>query len=350
MAKTINAIFTGDIMAGGNLFAAGREAGWSTFVSRYRPCFEQGDIVFGNLEAPLPSRGVPQKNKIVLQQTEETLLQLKKAGFNGFSLANNHIMDYGVEGLSVTLEKLRSLDLQYTGAGNDLSDARAPAKFMANGLTVHILGYVSATTELSNELIYAGAQKKGLAPFDLPSVQEDIKKSYSDGVDAVIVSLHWGEELCHFPAPQQIDLGRAVIDMGAVMVLGHHSHVLQGVERYKDGVIAYSLGNFLFGEFLMPDGRMERWQERHRLSAFLTCRLERKKVVSFELVPLRIGEDLIPEILSGREQEEALSLIQSYSCEFDRPDYARVWKGEVWKEKIKTVLEKIKRKIVRYEV
>ncbi len=350
MDKSITAVFTGDIMTGGTLFAQDRTAGWETFRSRTRSCFEPADIVFGNLEAPLPSDGAPAKNKIVLEQSADAVEQLKASGFNGFSLANNHIMDHGEKGLSVTLEKLKSAGLLCAGAGSNLAEARVPSVFAANGMTAHVLSYAGAATELSNKLTCAGEQNSGLAPLDPSLIREDIGRSQRDGADAVIVVLHWGEELCHFPSADQVKLGRAVIDWGAALVVGHHSHILQGVERYRDGLIAYSLGNFLFGEFRMPDGRMERWQERHRLSAVLSCRLEPKKVSGFELVPLRIGEDLIPRVLEGQEKEDARQLIEAYSREFERPDYDRFWRSEVRREKLKTMLEKIKRKILRYEV
>jgi len=343
-------VFTGDIMTGGNLFAQDRAAGWKTFRSRTRACFEPADIVFGNLEAPLPSDGAPAKNKIVLEQSADAVEQLKVCGFNGFSLANNHIMDHGEKGLSVTLKELKSAGLLCAGAGNTIREARAPAVFTANGMTAHILSYAGAATELSNGLTCAGEQNPGLAPLDPALIRDDVERSRRNGADTVIVALHWGEELCHFPSADQVKLGRAVIDMGATAVVGHHSHILQGIERYRDGLIAYSLGNFLFGEFRMPDGRMERWQERHRLSAVLSCRLEPRKVSSFELIPLRIGEDLIPRMLTGQEKEDARQLIEAYSREFDRPDYDRFCRNEVRREKVKTMLEKIKRKILRYEV
>ena len=108
-------------------------------------------------------------------------------------------------------------------------------------------------------------------------------------VDVLIASLHWGDEFIDQPSPEQIRVGRAMIDGGFDVVIGHHPHILQGVEEHDGGVIAYSLGNFVY----------DQWQPRLRQSAILSLCISGPRSISFELEPVTINELHQPTILSG---------------------------------------------------
>jgi poly-gamma-glutamate synthesis protein (capsule biosynthesis protein) len=147
----------------------------------------------------------------------------------------------------------------------------------SNGLRVAFLGYA-----FEPDRYFAGPPLYAFGPTsDIP---RDIAAA-RDVADLVVCSVHWGDEFVRYPSPGEVRLGRDMIDAGAHLVLGHHPHVLRGVERYKDAVIVYSLGNFVFDML---------WDEHLRRSAALTIRLTRDGVV--DVVPrfFWIGDDYQP--------------------------------------------------------
>lgn len=343
--SVINVIATGDIMLGGNLAQPLKEKGWEPFFFHFSEYFKNADILFGNFEAPISHERPTQRNKILLYQDRAVIGYLKDLGYNILSIANNHIMDYGENGLGDTIQALREQGIGHIGAGNNAEDARKPARLSIKGKEIVFLGYVSSTTEKSHPIKYADKDTSGLVPLDIRLVEENIRQARDGGADIIIVSLHWGEETCHYPLPEQIEQGRSIINMGADVILGHHSHILQGIEKYKNGLIVYSLGNFVFGEYTFPDGRKEKWGERHKVTAFIHCTIGPDKSIDYEVFPLKIGDDLLPQILKGREKQEALSRIQQYSQALQKPNYKDFLKAEVRKEKSKIFIEKVRRKL-----
>jgi poly-gamma-glutamate synthesis protein (capsule biosynthesis protein) len=343
--ETIKIVATGDIMLGGTLNKVIQEKGSRLFESVI-PYFSESDIVFGNLEAPFLSSGQPQENKIVLHQDACAVEALKRVGYNIFSIANNHIMDYRGDGLEETMKGLVKYGMQYVGAGSNEKDSRKPAEFYIRGVKIIFLGYASQTTDESNLLIYAQDRRSGIAPLDLGIIEEDIKQARSAGANIIILSLHWGDDKYHFPSLGQIKKAHTIIDMGADIILGHHSHILQGVERYKKGIIAYSLGNFIFGEFLLPGGQMERWLPRNRLTACIEFKVKKEMVIDYNIIPLWIGKELVPQILKGKEQKKAFLKIQQYSDVLKLSNYEKVWGQLVLKEKIHTVWERLRQKLL----
>ncbi|MFH2137095.1 MAG: CapA family protein [Candidatus Omnitrophota bacterium] len=339
--KSISLIITGDIMLGGTLSAGLKKYNYS----HLRDCFQDADIVFGNLEAPFSNQGQPQENKILLSQPPEAVELIDYLGFNVLSLGNNHIMDYGEKGLDETLRILSENNIQYIGAGNDLAQARKPAEFSMCGIKVSILGYASQSTEKSNPLVYARENKKGLAEFNMEVIKEDIKRAKAQGTDIVVVSLHWGEEMYHFPYPEQRKQAHEIIDMGANIIAGHHPHLLQGVEKYKNGVILYSLGNFIFGEFIMPNDKWYRWSPRNRLSAYLEFTVGKQGILSYNVVPLWIGKELIP---SQAKKISCRRAIERFSKILSSPDYERLFKGIKAKENQAIFWDKVKRRFLGY--
>ncbi len=345
--EEVTLIATGDIMLGGTLDKVFREKGFESLINPLVPDFNKADIVFGNLEAPFSNQGNPQKNKILLYQESKVINYLKYLGYDVLSLGNNHIMDYAEEGLKETIKILEKSGIRNIGAGSNAEEARKPAGFSIKGIKISFLGYTSATTDKSNPLIYAQEKGCGLVPLDLKIIEEDIDKVRSSGADIVIISLHWGEDRYHFPAPEQLKIAHAVIELGADIILGHHSHILQGIEKYQKGLIVYSLGNFLFGEFVLPDGRMERWSSRNRLTAYLQCRIKKAGIIDYRIVPLLIGKDLIPHLPGERKKRKAFARIGRYSEVLSNPGYEKSWRKIVLKEEINIILEKIKGKLLR---
>src|SRR3989344_8172816 len=228
----------GDIMLGGTGTPEFQRFGYDYPFEKTRGLLKQAQLVFGNLEGPMTHADhAPVEKKYVYRSPpEKDAPALRTAGFNVASLANNHTMDQGAEGLRHTLEALDLVGIKYAGAGMNLAEARKPALLESHGVRVAFLAY----TLPFPEGVWATPDRPG-SPFGHEAqVRADIASAKSQ-VDIVLVSFHWGQEGKTELRDYQKSLGRAAIDAGAAAVIGHHPHVLQGVERYKNGVILYSL-------------------------------------------------------------------------------------------------------------
>jgi poly-gamma-glutamate synthesis protein (capsule biosynthesis protein) len=217
----------------------------------------RADLAIANLECALSDTGrnaIP--GKCTLRGSPAWARVLREAGIRFVTLANNHVMDFGPEGLLATIDALRRAGVGFAGAGRNRDEACAPVFLDLAGRRVALLGrsavIVSAPT-------YAAPGVPGVAFLETDETLEAIRACRARA-DLVILMVHWGIEEYSYPSPAQRALARRFIEAGADLVLGHHPHVLQGIERFGDGVVAYSLGNFAFDEFewsyALPDGRL----------------------------------------------------------------------------------------------
>lgn len=229
------------------------------------------DLTIGNLESALGDLGIPQEGKTYpFRSPPAAAAALALGGFDVVSLANNHAMDYGPEALLQGIDLLRAAGVVPVGAGANRAAAHAPAILEVNGQRLAFLAYVNVPVEQGGfdvEMWDATATNPGLAWGRPDEIAADIEAVLPE-VDHVIVLLHSGLEYVRFTGDVQRELARRAIDAGATVVIGHHAHILQGIERYGDGLIAYGLGNFAFdinGEpdtavlhiWLHPDGRID---------------------------------------------------------------------------------------------
>lgn len=200
----------------------------------------RSDLAIVNLEAPL-TKSVRKINKTgpSLKMDPSSLLLLKHAGFNLLTLANNHIMDFGEEGLDNTLSLCKSLDMRYVGAGYNLEEAKMPFTTEINGVTLTILNFCE------NEWSTATGNQSGANPFDIIENYYSIK-SVRQKSDFVCVIFHGGHENYSLPSPGIKRIFRFFIDLGADAVIGHHTHCTGGYEIYKGKPVIYSLGDLLF--------------------------------------------------------------------------------------------------------
>lgn len=220
------------------------------------------------------------------------------------TLANNHSMDFGPLALQDTLAALTENGILFTGAGMNLDDARAAATLKVNDTTVAFLSY-SLTFPLD---FFASAGRPGTAPGYADYVKADIQK-VRQTADIVVVSFHWGAERMTAAKDYQIELGRQSVDWGADLVLGHHPHVLQELEVYKGRLIAYSLGNFIFGS----------QSNRTNTSIILLCTFKKHSLVKIEAVPLDINNYRVeyqPRVLTGQAGQAVLNDINTASQRF----------------------------------
>jgi poly-gamma-glutamate synthesis protein (capsule biosynthesis protein) len=238
---TLNAV--GDIMLAGSGENTFRKLGYDYPFAATTETLRQGDIVIGNLEAPVAISGqefIAKKYRYRL--SPKAAPALKNAGFTHLSLANNHILDFGAEGLQYTLQALEQQGLAFFGAGSDLASARKAWLTDIKGVRIAFLSY----SLVYPEEFFATNNRAGTAP-GYPSLFIADITAAKEAADYVIVSFHWGGEGLDRPKPYQVTAGHKAIDAGADIVIGHHPHVLQGVEYYRSGVIFYSLGNYIFG-------------------------------------------------------------------------------------------------------
>ncbi len=295
----------GDLMLGGRAEPFLREFGPDYPFTDVMPFLSRADVVVGNLESSISTRGTAVENKkFTLRAGPIAVQALKKAGIRVVTLANNHSLDYGPLALRDTLEILGKNDILTTGAGMDLDDARAPAVLKIKGKTIAFLSY-SLTFPLE---FFASAGRPGTAPGYSDFVRSDIEK-VRPSADLVVVSFHWGAELMTTAKHYQVELGRKAIDWGADLVLGHHPHVLQELEVYEGRLIAYSLGNFVFGSE----------SNRTNSSMILLLTFQGKRLVRVEAVPLDVNNYRVqyrPRVLTGQAAREVLENVNAGSAWF----------------------------------
>lgn len=213
---------------------------------------KKADIAFGNLENPISDKGKKTGNIYSFRADPKSVEGLSFAGFDVLSLANDHAFDYGKTALEDTFLRLKTAGINYVGAGFNKKEAFSPIIKEINGSTGSPqvkIGFL-AYSDLGSVYWTATEGSSGLALISLEyfeNIIEDIKKAKSQS-DILVVSLHSGEEYIKEPGQLQIDFAKAAIDAGADIVVGHHPHVVQKNEIYKDKYIFYSLGNFVFDQ------------------------------------------------------------------------------------------------------
>lgn len=205
------------------------------------PLFSDGDIVFGNLECSfMDSNSNEGKKPFFFCADPDIVKGLKNAHFNVISVANNHIMENGREHFIHTIKILKENEIRPVGIRkkHDLINIK--------GHTIAFLAY-SFIEDFIADNCYNKVQSEKTIIEDIQNV-----KPISD---LIIVSLHWGCEYVPYPSPDQIQIGRNIVDAGADIILGGHPHVTQSFEIYKNRPIVYSLGNFIFDQTFIPTTR-----------------------------------------------------------------------------------------------
>lgn len=229
------------------------------------------DLLFGNLECVISedldrsAGSVPQR----IMGPVDTIELLLYCGFDVVNIANNHILDHGPEYVEETMSRLSSNDIHFVGNPLNPSD---PITIRKNGQDITFAGHYLPKQDLE---------------FGIENVYQTVEEMQRiEGTS--VLSLHWtGSVHMLEPSPDQVQIGRELIDRGADIVLGHHSHTFQPVERYNDGIIAYSLGNFIF----------DMWRTENRESGILKLEIREDGEISANVIPIeqieyqvRLGE------------------------------------------------------------
>ena len=288
----------GDLMLSGEWDAQGGSQELAQMFDSLRSQLG-GDIVFANLETAVPgTEGFIEKEPRVVAADTTLRTVLEALNVKVVNLANNHSFDSRYSGFVRLSSMLEDMGIHYLGAGVNSRSAERAVLITMNEIQLGWLGYVAKDTDPSH---VASTKTPGVSILDESKVLKSVAELKSK-VDHVLVSLHWGIEYSRLPTPAQVNLARNLIDEGASAVIGHHPHVIQGVERYGNGVIAYSLGNATTTDFHIGSRLAIRQNQRTRSSIALRLQLSRDSITHWDCVPFRGDRAgiLVPDPISRR--------------------------------------------------
>jgi len=305
----------------------GSSAAWRDTAS----VLSRADITFANFEMALPrgdSERVAPDVSPDLVGVPAALGPFLDAGVDVVALATNHIMDWGVEGLADTLAQFHERGVETVGAGMTRDEAARPVIIERAGLKV---GLAAFTPE---QRWTAGPDSPGAAPLGF----ELVKKAL-DGMgdaDVRIISLHWGLEMSSYPTPEDRELARRIAAAGADLILGHHPHVIQGVERFGRAHVVYSMGNFIFD---INAGRVEHGFDPEDLrSAYMVeAELDASGVVELRTIPVWLDDDGIGAVAAGDHSKRIAERVRLCSERIEEGS-ASVWEqagGTLVRHKLK---------------
>jgi poly-gamma-glutamate capsule biosynthesis protein CapA/YwtB (metallophosphatase superfamily) len=237
---TLSLIAVGDIMLGGRTRRRIREHGRDYPFSAVLPILQRAPIVLGNLEGPLAQKAQKQNRNFSYRVKPKAATSVLRAGINVVTLANNHLVDCGREGVLETLEALTAAGVTPLGAAANQNAAHEPVIREAGGVRIGLLGYYW------NRRCAATANLPGSAMGVFEELETDIRQLRTR-VDRVVVTFHWGRPYNPEPSPRARAKARFAIDCGAHAIVGHHPHIIQAFEVYRRCPIFYSIGNFAFG-------------------------------------------------------------------------------------------------------
>lgn len=238
-------VAVGDIMLDRNVAKAIRNNGYQSILAKVRELTRAADIAFANLECPLAESGAHSPADCIFRADPETIKVVLDGGFDIVSLANNHTLDAGAEAMRNTLDVLEANSIAYCGARREKDKAWEPTYLTADGYTIGFMAYTHLPSFVQGSW----------ADIDDLQVLAGQLAAAGQNCDLLFVSVHWGQEYRTEPEAENKELAHFLVDNGADVVFGHHPHVLQGIEVYKNCPIFYSAGNFVFDQ---KDGeRME---------------------------------------------------------------------------------------------
>ena len=312
-----------------------------------------------NLELPLTTADVPADKAITLRADPNIAPSLREKGIDVATVANNHALDYGPEGLAETIAALRGAGVVAVGGGADLERAMHPALLPVSGSRVAVFGLASTLPPG----YAAGPRRPGIAPVrvlstfridsttldeqpgmspwvETEAVREDVSRACERvseiraEVDLVVVQVHWGIPngwCAAFQGPladYQRPLAHSLVEAGADLIVGHHPHTVHGVERLGQALVVYSLGNFLFhsmakdGELTLADSYppydLESLQTGEALeTVVLEIKVEEGRMKEVRFRPARMNDSGEPEFLDGADSQAVLRRLAELSSRLD---------------------------------
>lgn len=244
--KSTSIAFGGDVLIHNSVISRYKADGVNGFIDTdLLQIMKAADIMMVNQEFAFTNRGEPMKDKQYTFRTDPTYVKLfHELGVDIVTLANNHTLDFGVQGLLDSCNTLEEANIKYVGAGENLEKAKEIEYMQVNGYQIAFIG---ASRVIPVPDWNATSTKPGMLTTYDPTVTLEQIKLAKENADYVVVYVHWGKEREEFPEQYQKNMGKQYVDAGADIVIGSHSHCLQGIEYYKGKPIVYSLGNYIFG-------------------------------------------------------------------------------------------------------
>lgn len=300
MTESIRLAFVGDIMCGDSYSLAGR--GTAAMIDKYGKRFldqqivqvlHGHDLVMGNIECVLSDAGRRDNSlrRLHMRGRPQTCELLAEWGLTAASLANNHILEQGRAAAIDTVKHLRKAGIRVVGAGKDhrFGQGFAFEKVQMHGSAL----YIGACCMRNERYAFDG----GAVPDDIIEQVGRLKRIEPEAV--VILSVHWGDEYMDYPSLQQRITAKRLTDAGANLIIGHHPHVVQGVQWNNANLTAYSLGNFIFDSYAETTG----W------SFILSVTIEGRFIRSAEMIPIERQHDFRPALASGKTVERYQAIL-----------------------------------------
>lgn len=265
------------------------------FLGNVRDIFAADDLTIVNLEGALTLSEQYRPNRTYNIKGDPEYVQILTEGsVEAVSMGNNHRADYGAEGVRDTIEALESIHIAYAYDDNI-------GYFEKEGIRVGFLSVNEASD---------GKRVEAFITDGMDTLKEE-------GVDLILVCCHWGTEKDNYPETYQQELGRKCIDLGADLVIGHHPHVLQGIEEYQGKYILYSLGNFCFGANRNPSDKDTMIFQQ----TFTFVNGEKQEETEIKIIPCRVSSvnernDYCPTPVTGQEAERILERVRAFSEPF----------------------------------
>ena len=286
----------GDIMLGRGVAAANPASDPAAPLRPMRALLHGADLTVGNLESTLSDDGPPQQGDDSFAADPRALPAMARLGFDALSLANNHTGDFGSAALVDTVAAFHASGISAFGAGRDLRAAARAVVLERHGVRFGFLGFNTIGETPRAGLGQPGALSVRMPPrtgplnhHDLARVLQAVRR-LGRRVDVVVVMPHWGTQYTHVVEPIERRVGRRLVDAGADLVVGGHPHWVQGLERYRGAVIAYSLGNFVFDMDFM-DQTLE--------GVALTASFRGDRLRHIELTPYHLDSRFAPRPVHG---------------------------------------------------
>lgn len=328
-----------------------------SLLAEVAPTLVQGDVVFAQIECSYSERGQRADNRGWggFRAHPRNVPAIAHAGIKVASIAGNHTMDYGPDAFCDTLDHLHRSDVKTVGGGRNMKEARTPAVFEIEGTRIAFLGYNSI---IKPEWI-AREDYPGMAPLqvktfyeqldwqpgtpakvwtlpvhdDMLAVEKDIESARKIS-DIIVVSVHWGVHHIGDPAMYQIEAGHRMIDAGADLILGHHTHRLNPIAKYRGKFIFFGLGNFAFQSGKDPndpylqitkqlyhtsplsEGASKSNESRN--SIIVKCEISDKKLQRVSFKPATANDKAEPRIVLPTDShgQEIIEYLKSASKEF----------------------------------
>ena len=258
------------------------------------------DILVANNEFPYTNRGVPTEGKTYTFRAQpDTVAYLHDMGVDLAVLANNHMFDFGEQGLLDTLDTLSAAGIPYIGAGRNLEEASAPVYYIVNDIKIAVVAATQIERLDNPDTRGAGENVSGVFRcLDPAKLYEVVAKAKAES-DFVIVYMHWGTENVAEPDWAQLEQAPGLAKAGADLIIGDHPHCLQGIAYYEDTPVIYSLGNFWFNSKTVDTGMVQ-------------VEIDANGLKSFQFVPA-IQSDCRVDLAYGAERERILSYMRELS-------------------------------------